>query len=61
MLDKKVTRKEFLLSGLSIITLLAVSKYLVPSVITKKLTPTLSRAKGNNAYGNYAYGGKSNA
>jgi hypothetical protein len=56
MMDKKVTRKEFLLSILSITALFAVSK--IPNVITKKLS--LSKSKESNTYGNYSYGGKSN-
>ena len=55
-MDKKVTRKEFLLSILSITALFAVSK--IPNVITKKLS--LSKSKESNTYGNYSYGGKSN-
>jgi hypothetical protein len=51
MLDKKVTRKEFLLSALSIATLFVVSK--VPSIV-KELTPK----KEGNVYGNYSYGGE---
>lgn len=57
-MDKKVTRKEFLLSGLSIIAVFAMSK--MPSMITKKLTPPLSKQK-DNAYGNHIYGGSKNA
>ncbi len=56
MMDKKVTRKQFLLSVLSISAIFAVSK--IPKAITKKLS--LSQTKDNNAYGNYSYGGKSN-
>ena len=56
-MDKKVTRKEFLLSILSITALFAVSK--IPNVITKKLS--LSKSKEGNTYGNYSYGGKNNA
>jgi len=54
-MDKKVTRKEFLLSILSITALFAVSK--IPSMISKKIS--LSK-KENNTYGNYSYGGKNN-
>jgi hypothetical protein len=55
ILDKKVTRKEFLLSALSIATLFVASK--VPS-IAKDFTPK----KEGNTYGNYSYGGgKKNA
>ena len=57
MLNKKVTRKEFLLSGLSVVALLAVSK--IPSAITKKLS--LAKPKESNTYGNYYYGGKGRA
>ena len=57
MMNKKVTRKEFLLSILSVTALFAVSK--IPGVITKKLS--LSKSKEGNTYGNYSYGGKNNA
>ena len=60
-MDKKVTRKELLLSGLSIVAIFALSK--VPSVLTKKL-PLANNFKGNNnnSYGNHTYGGsKKNA
>ena len=56
-MDKKVTRKQFLLSILSITALFAVSK--IPSVISKKLS--LSKSKEGNTYGNYSYGGKNDA
>ena len=56
-MDKKVTRKEFLLSVLSITALFAVSK--IPNVISKKLS--LLKTKEDNTYGNYSYGGKNNA
>lgn len=55
MLEKKVTRKEFLLSALSVVGLLVVSK--VPSIVKKT-----ARTEGSpNKYGNQAYGGKKNA
>ena len=55
MMDKKVTRKEFLLSALSITALFVASK--VPTMV-KSLVPK----KEGNTYGNYAYGGgKKNA
>lgn len=53
MLEKKVTRKEFLLSVLSVVGLLVVNK--LPSVVKKTATGT------TNSYGNQAYGGKKNA
>lgn len=54
-MDKKVTRKQFLLSALSITALFVASK--VPSLI-KNLTPK----KEGDSYGNYSYGGsKKNA
>ena len=56
-MDKKVTRKQFLLSILSITALFAVSK--IPSVIGKKLS--LPKSQEDNVYGNYSYGGKNNA
>ena len=56
-MNKKVTRKEFLLSVLSITALFVVSK--IPNIISKKLS--LLKAKENNTYGNYSYGGKNNA
>lgn len=54
-MDKKVTRKEFLLSALSIAALFVASK--APSIVKN-----LSSKKEGNIYGNYAYGGgKKNA
>jgi len=49
-MDKKVTRKEFLLSALSIIAIFVAGK--VPSVVK-----TLAVKKENNTYGNNSYGG----
>jgi hypothetical protein len=54
MLEKKVTRKEFLLSALSVVGLLLVSK--LPSAVKKTATGST-----NNSYGNQAYGGKKSA
>lgn len=55
MLDKKITRKQFLLTALSVAGLFVASK--VPNMV-KELTP---KKEGNN-YGNYSYGGgKKNA
>lgn len=55
MMDKKVTRKDFLLSVLSITALFVASK--VPQVIKKGIT-----IREKNSYGNYSYGGnKKNA
>jgi len=55
MMDKKLTRKQFLLSALSVAALFAVNK--VPAMV-KNLTPK----KEGNSYGNYSYGGsKKNA
>lgn len=51
-MDKKVTRKQFLLSALSITALLFVSK--VPSVVKNSFSQT---RKWGNTYGNNAYGG----
>lgn len=54
--DKKITRKEFLFSILSIGSLIIASK---TSSIIKGLSP--NKKKGNT-YGNYSYGGdKKNA
>lgn len=54
--DKKITRKEFLFSILSIGSLIIASK--APSII-KGLS---SNKKQGNTYGNYSYGGvKKNA
>ena len=55
MLEKKVTRKEFLLSVLSVVGLLVVSK--VPSVVKK----TAASSAATNKYGNQTYGGKKSA
>ena len=57
-MDKKVTRKEFLVSILSVFALLVLSK--VPGILTKKLPLSKSNAK-NNAYGNHVYGGGKSA
>ena len=53
-MNKKVTRKEFLLSILSITALFVASK--VPSMVK-----SLTSKKESNNYGNYSYGGKNNA
>lgn len=53
-MDKKVTRKQFLLSALSITALFVASK--VPFAVK-----SLAVKKGGNVYGNYSYGGKKNA
>ena len=54
-MDKKITRKQFILSALSVTALFVASK--VPTIV-KDLTP---KKEGNN-YGNYSYGGgKKNA
>jgi len=50
MMNKKVTRKQFLLSALSITALFVASK--VPSLV-KDIAP---KKEGDN-YGNYSYGG----
>lgn len=49
-MDKKVTRKQFLLSALSITAIFVASK--LPSIV-KDLVPK----KEGNSYGNYSYGG----
>ena len=54
ILEKKVTRKQFLLSALSVTALFAMNK--VPKIV-KDLTPK----KEGNHYGNYSYGGKKDA
>lgn len=55
MLDKKITRKQFLVSALSIAAVFVANK--IPSAV-KDLTPK----KEGNHYGNYSYGGgKKNA
>lgn len=53
MMNKKITRKEFLFSILSITTLLFVGK--IPSIVK-----SISTKKEGNVYGNYSYGGKKN-
>ena len=55
-MDKKVTRKEFLLSALSVVALVAASK--VPAVVRKTITPD---KREGNGYGNSAYGGTDHA
>jgi hypothetical protein len=53
-MQKKLTRKQFLLSILSVTAIFAISK--IPTI-----TKNESKTKGNN-YGNYSYGGgKKNA
>lgn len=56
MLDKKVTRKQFLLSIASAAAILVAGK--IPEAAKK-----IARAERDehNAYGNHAYGGKRNA
>jgi len=51
MKDKKLTRKEFLLSIGSIMAVFAVGK--LPSLVKNSVT----NFKKDNSYGNYAYGG----
>jgi len=50
MMDKKLTRKQFLLTALSVVGLFVVSK--VPNIV-RELTPK----KDGDVYGNYSYGG----
>ena len=58
MLDKKLTRKQFLLSIASIAGLFVMSK--VPSII--KNSKSLTSSNKDNTYGKYSYGGsKQNA
>lgn len=52
MLDKKVTRKEFLLSALSIGAIFAMGK--VPGFLTKKFSSSQAE---KDVYGNSSYGG----
>ena len=55
-MQKKLTRKQFLFSILSVATLVVASK--VPNIV-KTIT---SDKKSGNSYGNYSYGGsKKNA
>ncbi|MCX6754623.1 MAG: hypothetical protein NTU81_02230 [Candidatus Nomurabacteria bacterium] len=54
MMDKKITRKDFILSVLSVTALLVASK--VPKIINNN---KVAKTKGNNTYGNYSYGGNS--
>lgn len=49
-MDKKVTRKEFLLLALSAVALFGVSK--VPSMVKN-----FAYEKEGNIYGSYSYGG----
>lgn len=59
MLDKKVTRKEFLLGALSFGGLIVASKM---HPLIKKAVAAKSAEKKDNSYGNFAYGGpKKNA
>jgi hypothetical protein len=51
-MQKKLTRKQFLLSVLSVATLVVANK--VPNII-KTTLPT--NKKSGNSYGNYSYGG----
>ncbi len=54
-MDKKITRKEFILGALSITALFVASK--VPSIVKN-----VAFKKKDNTYGNYSYGGaKKNA
>lgn len=63
MLNQKITRKEFLLGGLSLAALLVASK--IPAAV-KKLSlikenkPEGSNAQASTAYGHNSYGGKKN-
>lgn len=52
-IDKKLTRKQFLLSGLSIVAIFFASK--VPLVAKNFIIK-----KEGNTYGNYSYGGNNN-
>ena len=54
ILDKKVTRKQFLLSALSVAGLFMASK--LPSEV-KGFMPKESESRESNAYGNSPYGG----
>jgi hypothetical protein len=49
MLDKKLTRKQFILSGLSLFGILLMNK-IPKNIVTKHKT--------NNSYGGSTYGGK---
>jgi len=51
MKQEKITRKQFLLSVLSVATLVAIGN--IPSII-KKIAVF---KKNGNTYGNYSYGG----
>lgn len=57
MLDKKVTRKDFLLTALSITAVFIGGK--IPTDIKNKFS--LLKKESNNSYGNSSYGGKKNA
>jgi|GEM_PF-3684104 len=50
-MNKKITRKEFLLSALSVTAVFLSSK--IPSVGNQNIF----KKKNNNTYGNYSYGG----
>jgi hypothetical protein len=49
MMNKKVTRKEFLLSALSIAGVVMLSK--VPTILKKSTVATQKSSYGNSAYG----------
>lgn len=56
LMEKKVTRKEFLLSTLSVVGLLAVSK--APSLVKNTLSQFNKPKNLANSYGNNSYGGE---
>lgn len=55
MLDKEITRKQFLLSIGSIVGVLALSG--VPKMLTNKLSKSEKSTDHSNGYGNQTYGG----
>jgi hypothetical protein len=59
MLNKQITRKQFLLSTLSVVGLVALSK--VPAFLktTPKESSQDTASSATNGYGNSAYGGSS--
>lgn len=58
MLDKQVTRKQFLLSIGSVVGVLALSG--VPKIFNNKSSNSSKKSTENsNSYGNQTYGGKS--
>ena len=58
LMDKKVTRKEFLLSALSVVGLLAVGK--APSLVKHTLSQFNKPKNLTDSYGNSSYGGDKN-